>query len=70
MGYQRHPVLNDVLVPKGVTTVRALDRVNVYIMIDGQWHETEKHTASPPMFMKEYHEEYCIKKDNQWVYNA
>ena len=67
--YQRHPELNDVMVPKGVTTVRALDGVNVFFILGGQWHKSEKHTSSS-LTLKEYHEEYCIKKDNQWVYNA
>ena len=67
--YQRHPELNDVLVPKGVTSIRALDGVNTYFILDGKWHKTEKHTSSS-LTLKEYHKEYCIKKDNQWVYNA
>jgi hypothetical protein len=67
--YQRHPELNDVMVPKGVTSVRALDGVNTYFVLDGKWHKTEKHTGSS-LTLKEYHKEYCIKKDNEWVYNV
>lgn len=41
----------------------------VLLKLGGQWHKSEKHTSSS-LTLKEYHEEYCIKKDNQWVYNA